>query len=63
MVSKKQNIYHIGIDKFICSLRSLSVKKDDISDEPLRNYTEVGHTFSTSDTKHLLSMNIRKPKQ
>ena len=42
MVSKQQNFNQVGIDEFLCSLRSLSVKKDDISAEPLKiKYSNV----------------------
>ena len=42
MVSNQQNLNQVGIDKFLCSLRSLGVKKDDISGEPLKiKYSNV----------------------
>ena len=34
MVSNQQNLNQVGIDEFLCALRSLGVKKDDISGEP-----------------------------
>ena len=36
MVSNQQNLNQVGIDEFLRALRSLGVKKDDISGEPLK---------------------------
>ena len=36
MVSNQQNLNKVGINKFFRALRSLGVKKDDISGEPLK---------------------------
>ena len=42
MVSNQQNLNQTGIDEFLRTLRSLSVKKDDISGEPLKiKYSNV----------------------
>ena len=42
MVSNKQNLNQVGIDEFIRALRSLGVKNDDISGEPLKiKYSNV----------------------
>ena len=42
MVSNQQHLNQVGIDKFLRSLRSLGVKKDDISGEPLEiKYSNV----------------------
>ena len=47
MVSNKQNLNQVGIDKFHRALRSLGVRKDDISGEPLKiKYSNVAH-YST----------------
>ena len=35
MVSNQQNLNQVGIDEFLRALRSLGVKKDDISGKPL----------------------------
>ena len=57
MVSNQQNFNQIGIDEFICALRSLGVKKDDISDEPVKiKYSEVApnrtHQRHSTPTKY-----------
>ena len=36
MVSNQQNLNQVGIDEFLRALRSLGVKKDKISGEPLK---------------------------
>ena len=36
MVSNQQNLNQVGIDEFLRALRSLGVKKDEISGEPLK---------------------------
>ena len=36
MMNNQQNLYKVGIDKFLRALQSLGVKKDDISGEPLK---------------------------
>ena len=42
MVSNQQNLNQVGIDEFLRALRSLDVKKDDISGEPLKiEYSNV----------------------
>ena len=42
MVSNQQNLNQVGIDEFLRALRSLGVKKDDISGEPLNiKYSNV----------------------
>ena len=42
MVSNQQNLNQVGIDEFLLALRSLGVKKDDISCEPLKiKYSNV----------------------
>ena len=42
MVSNKQNLNQVGIDEFLRALRSLGVKKDDISGELLKiKYSSV----------------------
>ena len=42
MVSNQQNLNQVGIDEFLRALRSLGVKKDDISGEPLKiTYSNV----------------------
>ena len=42
MVSNQQNLNQVGIDEFFRALLSRGVKKDDISDEPLKiNYSNV----------------------
>ena len=42
MVSNQQNLYQVGIDEFLNAIRSLGVKKDDISNEPLKiKYSSV----------------------
>ena len=42
IVSNKQNVNQVGIDKFLPALRSLNFKKDDISGEPLKiKYSNV----------------------
>ena len=42
MVSNQQNLNQVGIDKFLRALRSLGVKKDDQSGEPLKiKYSNV----------------------
>ena len=42
MVSNQQNLNQVGIDEFLRALRSLDVKKDDISGEFLKmKYSSV----------------------
>ena len=42
MVSNQQNLNQMGIDEFLRALRSLGVKKDDISGHPLKiKYSSV----------------------
>ena len=42
MVSNQKNLNQAGIDEFLSALRSLGVKKDEISGEPLKiKYTNV----------------------
>ena len=42
MLSNKENLNQVGIDEFLRALRSLGVKKDDISGEPLKiKYSNV----------------------
>ena len=36
MVSNQQNLNQVGIDEFLCALRSFGVNKNDISGEPLK---------------------------
>ena len=44
MVSNQQNLNQVGIDEFLRALRSLGVKKDDISGERLKiKYSNVAH--------------------
>ena len=43
MVSNQQDLYQVDIDDFLRALRSLGVKKDEISGEPLKiKYKNVG---------------------
>ena len=47
----------MGIDEFLCALRSLGVKKDDISGEPLKiKYSNVAryktHQLLSTPTKY-----------
>ena len=35
MVSNQQNLNQVGIDEFLCALRNIGVKKDDISGDAL----------------------------
>ena len=37
MVSNQQNLNLVGIDTFVCALRSLGVKKNDINGDALKN--------------------------
>ena len=42
IVSNLQNLNQMGINEFLCALRSLGVKKDNLSGEPLKiNYSNV----------------------
>ena len=42
MVNNQQNLNQVGIDEFLRALRSLVVKRDEISGEPLQiNYKNV----------------------
>ena len=57
MVSNQQNLNQVGIDEFLCALRSLGVKKDDISGEPLKiKYSNVApystHHRHSTPTKY-----------
>ena len=46
-MSNQQNLNQVGIDEFLRALRSLGVKKDDLSGEPLKiKYSNVA-LFST----------------
>ena len=41
MVSRRQNLRHVGIDELLCGLRSFGIKKDDLSGETLKyKYTK-----------------------
>ena len=52
MVSNQQNLNQVGIDEFLRALRSLGVKKDYISGEPLKiKYSNVA-PYSTHQ-RHL----------
>ena len=58
MVSNQQNLNQVGIDEFLRSLRSLLVKKDDISGEPLIiKYSNVApystHQRHSTPTKYV----------
>ena len=57
MVSNQQNLNQVGINEFLRALRSLSVKKDDISGEPLKiKYSSVApystHHRHSAPTKY-----------
>ena len=57
MVINKQNFNQMGIDIFLRSLQSLAVKKDDISNEPLKiKYSNVAlystHQLHSTPTKY-----------
>ena len=57
MVSNQQNLNQVGIDEFLRALRSLGVKKDDISGEPLKiKYSNVApystHKRHSTPTKY-----------
>ena len=57
MVSNQQNLNQVGIDEFLCALRSLGVKKDDISGEQLKiKYSNVApyssHKRHSTPTKY-----------
>ena len=57
MVSNHQNFNQVGIDEFLRALRSLGVKKDDISGEPLKmKYSSVApystHQRHSTPTKY-----------
>ena len=57
MVSNQQNLNQVGIDEFLRALRSLDVKKDDISGEPLKiKYSNVApystHQRHSTPTKY-----------
>ena len=57
MVSNQQNLNQVGIDEFLRALRSLGVKKDDISGEPLKiKYSNVApystHQRYSTPTKY-----------
>ena len=61
MVSNQQNLNQVSIDEFLRALRSLGVKKDDISGEPLKiKYSSVVPIAPTSVTRHQLSMRMRR---
>ena len=57
LVSNQQNLNQVGIDEFLRPLRSLGVKKDDISGEPLKmKYSNVApystHQRHSTPTKY-----------
>ena len=57
MLSNKQNLNQVDIDEFLRALRSLGVKKDDISGEPLKiKYSNVAtnstHQRHSTPTKY-----------
>ena len=57
MLSNQKNLNLVGIDEFLRALQSLSVKKDDISGEPLQiNYRNVApystHQRHSTPTKY-----------
>ena len=57
MVSNQQNLNQVGIDEFLRALRSLGVKNDDISGEPLKiKYSNVApystHQRYSTPTKY-----------
>ena len=57
MVSNQQNLNQVGFDEFLRALRSLGVKKDYISGEPLKiKYSNVApystHHFHSTPTKY-----------
>ena len=57
MVSNQQHLNQVGIDVFLRALRSLGVKKDDISGEPLKiKYSNVApystHHRHSTPTKY-----------
>ena len=57
MVSNQQNLNQVGIDEFLSALRSLGVKIDDISGEPLKiKYSNVApyntHKRHSTRTKY-----------
>ena len=58
MVSNQQNLNQVGIDEFLRALRSLGVKNDDISGEPLIiKYSNVApystHQRHSTPTKYV----------
>ena len=57
ILSNKQNLNQVGIDEFLRALRSLGVKKDDITGEPLKiKYSNVApystHQRHSKPTKY-----------
>ena len=55
MVSNQHNLNQVGIDEYLCALRSLGVKKDDISGEPLKiKYSNVA-PYSTHERHSTLT--------
>ena len=59
MVSNQQNLNQVGIDEFLLALRSLDVKKDEISGKPLKiKYKNVAPYGAVQLTRHLLSMSM-----
>ena len=57
MVSNQQDLHQVGIDDFLRALRSLGIKKDDISGEPLKNKLSnvapyVAHQRHLTSAKH-----------
>ena len=61
MVSNKLNLNQMGIDEFLSPLRSLGVKKDNLSVEPLNiKYIMWSPIAPTSITRQQLSMRMRR---
>ena len=52
MVRNQQNLNQVGLDEFLCAIRILGVKKDDISGEPIKlKYSNVA--FNSTHQRHL----------
>ena len=61
MVSNKQNLNEVGIDLFLCAIRSLGVKNDDISGEQLKSSIVMWRLIApTNITLHQLSMKMSR---
>ena len=61
MVSNQQIINQVGIDEFLCDLRSFGVKKDDISGEPLKIMYNIVASYSTHQ-RHLTQTKYKDKK-